>query len=290
MSRSNIGTPDAQFGRVVYPPGGTHGPRMQTGLQLVGVESGEVTVYIDRRAHHLAEGRMCLLFPGHHEFFRFTSAEPTQHIWCTLTPPPADLADELLRRRSSATAVRLPWQVPITPMLGTLCELGLTIRLSGSAADRALRVRLSHAMFQAFAAAVEEDDAAQKQSGVRRRGPVPPSLARAIQFVEQHLAQEIDLPRIAEAAGVSPTHVARLFKTHRGMTASAYLWRVRTQHGRALLRDTGLTIAEIAYRSGFKTPYHFSRHVRRQYGQSPRALRQRMWSLVGSERSQADER
>ncbi len=39
-----------------------------------------------------------------------------------------------------------------------------------------------------------------------------------------------------------------------------------------------MTVAEIAYRCGFKDPFHFSRLVKKLQGLPPREVRRRLWA------------
>ena len=52
---------------------------------------------------------------------------------------------------------------------------------------------------------------------------------------------------------------------------------MRVDRGAGLLAATGLTVAEIADRCGFKNPFHFSRLLRKMQGNSPREARKRAW-------------
>jgi AraC-like DNA-binding protein len=45
-----------------------------------------------------------------------------------------------------------------------------------------------------------------------------------------------------------------------------------------MLRETGLTVAEVANRCGFQSPFHFSRWVRALHGAPPRAVRAQAWA------------
>ena len=56
-----------------------------------------------------------------------------------------------------------------------------------------------------------------------------------------------------------------------------YVWEARTRRGAQLLRETGLTVSEIAYRCGFQTPFHFSRWVKQVHGMSPKEFRAQAW-------------
>ena len=86
---------------------------------------------------------------------------------------------------------------------------------------------------------------------------------------------------------VTPQHLTRLFRRHIQTTPMRYLWQRRTRHGVELLGGTGLSITEIADRIGFQSPFHFSRLVLRYYHDSPRRLRERLWSGHESSRSLA---
>jgi len=44
-----------------------------------------------------------------------------------------------------------------------------------------------------------------------------------------------------------------------------------------MLRDTGLTVAEISALCGCKNPFHFSPFVKRSQGISPREVRRQVW-------------
>lgn len=52
---------------IVYPAGGTFGPRVQRDYQLVMLHSGDLHVRIDRTVHHMPRGHVVLLRPGHTE-------------------------------------------------------------------------------------------------------------------------------------------------------------------------------------------------------------------------------
>ena len=57
----------------------------------------------------------------------------------------------------------------------------------------------------------------------------------------------------------------------------AYLWERRAARGADLLLNTGLPIAAVAERCGFRTVHHFSRRIRQATGRPPGALRTSGW-------------
>jgi len=73
--------------------------------------------------------------------------------------------------------------------------------------------------------------------------------------------------------GCSYGHLARLFRRTYGVTPLAYVNAQRIQRARRLLRDTALSVSEIAHRTGFDEISGFSRLFRKQTGMSPREFR-----------------
>ena len=95
-----------------------------------------------------------------------------------------------------------------------------------------------------------------------------------MQYIQENFAQEIGLADIANAARVSPYHLARLFKQVTGVTPHQYLIGVRVDNARALLSAGAgkRSIADIAEAVGFADQSHLTRHVKRLLGVTPREL------------------
>ena len=97
---------------------------------------------------------------------------------------------------------------------------------------------------------------------------------RAVAYLHAHLAESLDLDRLAEVSDLSSSHLTRLFRQHTGYTPMTYLRRARIESARQLLGDTNLSIKEIARRCGFDDAYHFSRVFRQIDGLSPTLFRE----------------
>ena len=75
------------------------------------------------------------------------------------------------------------------------------------------------------------------------------------------------------STGCSYAHVCRLFHKNFGITPSAYLNAQRIERAKSLLGNPRLTVAEVAYQSGFDDPGYFSRKFRQQTGIAPNLYR-----------------
>ena len=81
--------------------------------------------------------------------------------------------------------------------------------------------------------------------------------------------------RLARVSGVSEAHFARSFKQAFGVPPHRYLLTRRIAAARALLRDTDLPVADIAFRTGWKSLGTFGRTFRDITGGSPNEARWR---------------
>ena len=92
---------------------------------------------------------------------------------------------------------------------------------------------------------------------------------KAKHYLTDHLTQEIRTDDIAEAVGLSPYHLSRLFKTHTGLTMREYLTRERIEAAKQLLAVSDRTIPQIASLLRFCDQSYFTMVFRRQTGQTP---------------------
>jgi transcriptional regulator GlxA family with amidase domain len=81
--------------------------------------------------------------------------------------------------------------------------------------------------------------------------------------------------RLARVSGVSEAHFARSFKQAFGVPPHRYLLTRRIERATALLRDTDLSITEIAFHTGWGSLGTFGRIFRDVTGDSPGAVRAR---------------
>ena len=87
--------------------------------------------------------------------------------------------------------------------------------------------------------------------------------------------EEWPVRRLAQVSGVSEAHFARSFKDAFGVPPHRYLLTRRIEQAKTLLRDTDLSITEIAFQTGWNSLGTFGRTFRDVTGASPGELRAR---------------
>lgn len=104
------------------------------------------------------------------------------------------------------------------------------------------------------------------------RGLAKYQLRRAIEFIHDHLSEDISLHAIAGAVGMSPFHFSRLFKRSTGASPHQYLIQCRTERAKQMLLRSSESIADVALRLGFCDQSHMTTHFKRAFGVTPRAF------------------
>ncbi|MBW0137389.1 AraC family transcriptional regulator [Pseudonocardia abyssalis] len=101
----------------------------------------------------------------------------------------------------------------------------------------------------------------------------PDAVRRAMVFMEEHAADDLDLTAIAHAAHVGPRALQRAFRRSMDTTPLGYLRSVRLDHAHEDLRAAdpgdGATVGAIAARWGFGHPGRFAADYRARFTRSP---------------------
>lgn len=91
---------------------------------------------------------------------------------------------------------------------------------------------------------------------------------RVVEFIEQHLAEDISLDALAKLVRLSPYHFLRSFKRSLGEPPHRYWTARRMERAKALLANPRASITEVAFQVGFSGSSAFSTAFRRITGQT----------------------
>lgn len=110
---------------------------------------------------------------------------------------------------------------------------------------------------------------------VSMKGGVAPGVRRRLaEYIDAHLDSNITLGMLADTAGLSEFHFARMFRISFGMPPHAWIAERRLERARQLLKSTGVPLQQVADACGYADLSHFSHRFRAAVGVSPRQYRQ----------------
>jgi AraC-like DNA-binding protein len=94
-------------------------------------------------------------------------------------------------------------------------------------------------------------------------------LARAIGYIQKHLAENIRRDEVARHGGLSPGHFSHLVREETGQTFRELVARYRVRHASHLLARTRRSLSQIAFDCGFADQSYFTKIFRKISGRNP---------------------
>lgn len=96
-----------------------------------------------------------------------------------------------------------------------------------------------------------------------------------IDYIEEHLTEEISLDSLADAAGYSQYHLHRMFTGLVGLTLHQYIKRRQLTEAARSLISTEKQIIQIALDTGYESQQAFTLAFKTMYKQSPQKFRRK---------------
>jgi AraC-like DNA-binding protein len=124
-------------------------------------------------------------------------------------------------------------------------------------------------IFELFDAVSQRSRTARERTSANRI-----RIERVKRFIESHFLESLSLSEVAASAHIGPFTCLRQFKAATGETPNEYIIRLRLRMAKQLLSDPGVSISQVAEKSGFKTHPHFTRTFQMHTGMSPTLYRQ----------------
>jgi AraC-like DNA-binding protein len=151
----------------------------------------------------------------------------------------------------------------------TIRNLGLSLVRAFDRPEEVNRIFFEHVTF-AVCAHVAQTYGGLRQEALGRRGGLAAwQERRAKEMLAANLEGAVSLAELARECGLSVGHFSRAFRQSMGVAPHRWLLSQRVELAKALLRDPGVPLSEIALTCGFAHQSHFTRVFARRTGMTP---------------------
>ena len=98
-------------------------------------------------------------------------------------------------------------------------------------------------------------------------------MGKAVQYIEDHLHEKLNVEVLASVIGLSASHFSREFRKVTGYAPHEYIVMKRIDYAQWLLYSTDDSIGEIAFKTGYNSDTNFIVSFRKSMGISPSRFR-----------------
>jgi AraC-like DNA-binding protein/mannose-6-phosphate isomerase-like protein (cupin superfamily) len=211
------------------------------------------------RWHEIADGHLFYIPPGVEHAIELDPTAPYHNLSLKFIP------DEALQGQVRGEAARIEAGDNAPELRRAMQQITASYLLYAPVA--------SGEVGRVLALVAEAAEAAEAAEGGSRTHARKSKVDLARQIVASNYSLPIRLDWVARRLGLSPAYLSRAFRERAGETFSTHLRRVRVARAAALLRESSLTVGEIARQCGFATIHYFSQTFRRETGHTPTDVR-----------------
>ena len=250
------------LGLAVYSCGVQHcaprhswGPAVRDHYLIHYILSGRGVFSSGGKLHRLGVGDGFLVVPSQLISYCADEAEPWTYCWVGFNGSDAKRLMEQTGLLDREPVFHYDGDNVLERLLTDICNV------SGSSPSE--EARMEAGLLQFLAALMERfgKPAEPRESGYEY-------VKKAVKFIEYNYSGDVTVSSIAASAGISRSHLYRLFMQHISMPPNEYLMRYRIGKASGLLKE-GLTVGEAAYSAGFSDQLYFSRVFRKYMGVPP---------------------
>jgi len=150
---------------------------------------------------------------------------------------------------------------------GGTASIDLMLDLIGQAHGSELAVQVSE---QFVLGRIRQRQDHQRMQIASRYGISNKKLVKVIGEMERNIEQPLNTQVLADAVQVTRRQLERLFRLHLDDTPSGFYLRLRLDKARQLLRQTDMSVLEVAVACGFESASYFTRSYRARFERCPR--------------------
>ncbi len=101
-------------------------------------------------------------------------------------------------------------------------------------------------------------------------------LNQTLNYIEKNFKKNITLKEVAEYMNYSTTYFSKSFKKYVGVNFNKYITQIRVQEAKRVLRETNISINDLAFDMGYNEPNYFCKVFKKEEGITPSEYREKV--------------
>lgn len=234
--------------------------------EFVYMEKGKASWVVGEQTYETRTGEVFYTFPDEKHRGSFNVIEPCRLWWINVSIHRRDDDGRWLGLNvtEEQSLIHLLQHVPRVTKQGTTAVRSLrriqqAMENSGSLTGLNIRLGLLDFLLSLTSSGERKD--------------IPQDLVQSMDQVMNDMVLRPEwnpqLNELANIANVSPSYFHRIFQQHTGLTPKGYMEHIKISEAAKLLKETKMTVTDIALRLGYSSSQHFATAFGRTIGQTP---------------------
>jgi AraC family transcriptional regulator len=102
-------------------------------------------------------------------------------------------------------------------------------------------------------------------------------IGKAVEYIEANFKEKLSVKTVATFVNLSVYHFSRLFKKETGYSPYEYILKTRLDNAKILLKNSSLSIKEVAFNTGFNSESGFVTSFHQNVKMTPREFRETLF-------------
>jgi AraC-like DNA-binding protein len=238
-------------------PAHSFGPALRPHYLIHYILGGKGSYYEGGREHKLHKGDGFLILPGETTLYAADSIEPWEYCWIGFDGYEA----KSILEHCGLTQNNLVFHSDEEELALSLLELNKQFGTRSGNSYTYLSQLYKIFSFMYRSACITSPQLSEDY------------LEQAISYISNNFVYDIRISDIANYVGIDRTYLYRLFIERNRISPQQFLIEYRLKYACKLIKETNLSITEIAVSSGFKDAPSMNKHFRKRYGMTPLQFR-----------------
>lgn len=251
-------------GSQICSPCHAYGPQIRTEYLIHIVISGKGRYNANGKTYEIGPNTAFLIYPGETTYYEANKEEPWSYIWVGFNGIKADSALKHAHFTKENPIVAIKDVAPfITYVNGMLSASQLTF--SNDFAREGY-------LYQFISALIQDQQSLEPNEEIHDYS-YQVYVEHSLEYIEHNYSKNIKVQGIADYIGINRSYLTTCFKNVLNMPPQEYLLNYRMNQACLLLKNTDLSIGEIANKVGYDDALNFSKIFKKVYGINPTKFR-----------------
>lgn len=235
-------------------PSHSFGPAIRPHYLIHFIKHGQGTYYVNGAVHHLKAGEGFLIHPGVTTLYAADDKDPWEYCWIGFDGYDAAAVLQGCGLSQTSLILRDHSNGILWEDLMTLINM-FSERQGNEFTYLGLLYRCFSHTYQPLEPSSE---------------PVWESyLGKAMEYIHNNYSYDIKISDIAKLLSIDRTYLYKLFMADQEISPQQYLINYRIKISQRLLKETNLSMTEVAYSCGFRDASSFNKHFKKRLETTP---------------------